>query len=171
MGLSRLSQLLSNTTGTSLYVFPDSIDATDSIENRGNSLTRPFYSLNRALAEAVRFSYQIGPNNDRFARCTIFLSPGTHRVTNRPGWIPDSVNNFRLRNGTTSSNFTQWNSDTIFDITNPNNALYKLNSIHGGIILPRGISIIGQDYRKTIIIPDYIPNPENDSIERAEIFN
>jgi hypothetical protein len=170
MGLSRLSQLLSNTTGTSLYVIPDSIDATDSIENRGNSLTRPFYSLNRAIAEAVRFSYQIGPNNDRFARCTIFLSPGTHRVTNRPGWIPDGSNNFRLRNGTTSSNFSQWDSNTIFDVTNPNNALYKLNSIHGGIFLPRGVSIIGQDYRKTVIIPDYVPNPENDSIELADIF-
>ena len=170
MGLSRLSQLLSNTTGTSLYVVPDSIDSTDSIENRGNSPTRPFYSLNRAIAEAVRFSYQIGPNNDRFARCTINLSPGIHRVTSRPGWIPDGSNNFRLRNGTTSSNFNQWDSNTIFDIANPNNALYKLNSIHGGIFLPRGVSIIGQDYRKTILIPDYIPDPENASIESTSIF-
>jgi hypothetical protein len=170
MGLSRLSQLLSNTTGRCLYVNPDSIDSTDTIENRGNSPTRPFYNLNRAIAEAVRFSYQVGPNNDRFARCTIILSPGIHRVTNRPGWIPDGTNNFRLRNGTTSSDFTQWDSNTNFDITTNNNALYKLNSVHGGIFLPRGVSIIGQDYRKTIIIPDYIPNPENDSIERAAIF-
>jgi microcystin-dependent protein len=170
MGLSRLSQLLSNTTGRCLYVNPDSIDSTDTIENRGNSPTRPFYNLNRAIAEAVRFSYQVGPNNDRFARCTIILSPGIHRVTNRPGWIPDGANNFRLRNGTTSSDFAQWDSNTNFDITTNNNALYKLNSVHGGIFLPRGVSIIGQDYRKTIIIPDYIPNPENDSIERAAIF-
>jgi hypothetical protein len=170
MGLSRLSQLLSNTTGRCLYVNPDSIDSTDTIENRGNSPTRPFYNLNRAIAEAVRFSYQVGPSNDRFARCTIILSPGIHRVTNRPGWIPDGTNNFRLRNGTTSSDFTHWDSNTNFDITTNNNALYKLNSIHGGIFLPRGVSIIGQDYRKTIIIPDYIPNPENDSIERAAVF-
>lgn len=170
MGLSRLSQLLSNTTGRTLYVNPDSIDATDSIENRGNSPTRPFYGLNRAIAEAVRFSYQIGPNNDRFARCTIVLSPGIHRVTNRPGWIPDGSNNFRLRDGTTSSDFTQWDVNTNFDIATTNNALYKLNSVHGGIFLPRGVSIIGQDYRKTIIIPDYIPNPENDSIEPAAVF-
>ena len=170
MGLSRLSQLLSNTTGRCLYVNPDSIDSTDTIENRGNSPTRPFYNLNRAIAEAVRFSYQVGPNNDRFARCTIILSPGIHRVTNRPGWIPDGANNFRLRNGTTSSDFAQWDINTNFDITTNNNALYKLNSVHGGIFLPRGVSIIGQDYRKTIIIPDYIPNPENDSIERAAIF-
>lgn len=170
MGLSRLSQLLSNTTGRTLYVNPDSIDATDSIENRGNSPTRPFYGLNRAIAEAVRFSYQTGQNNDRFARCTIILSPGYHRVTNRPGWIPDGASNFRLRNGTTSSDFPQWDINTNFDITTNNNALYKLNSIHGGIFLPRGVSIIGQDYRKTIIIPDYIPNPENDIIERCGIF-
>ncbi len=170
MGLSRLSQLLSNTTGRTLYVNPDSIDATDSIENRGNSPTRPFYGLNRAIAEAVRFSYQTGQNNDRFARCTIILSPGFHKVTNRPGWIPDGASNFRLRNGTTSSDFLQWDTNTNFDITTNNNALYKLNSIHGGIFLPRGVSIIGQDYRKTIIVPDYIPNPENDIIERCGLF-
>lgn len=170
MGLSRLSQLLSNITGRTLYVNPDSIDATDSIENRGNSPTRPFNGLNRAIAEAVRFSYQTGPNNDRFARCTIILSPGYHRVTNRPGWIPDGSNNFILRNGTTSSNFSQWDINTNFDFNSSNNALYKLNSIHGGIFLPRGVSIIGQDYRKTIIVPDYIPNPENDLIERCGVF-
>jgi microcystin-dependent protein len=170
MGLSRLSQLLTNISGRALYVNPDSIDATDSIENRGNSPTRPFVGLNRAISEAVRYSYQIGPNNDRFAKCTIFLSPGYHRVTNRPGWIPDGANNFKLRNGTTSSDFSQWNINTNFDITANNNALYKLNSIHGGIILPRGVSIIGQDYRKTIIVPDYIPNPENDTIESCALF-
>lgn len=170
MGLSRLSQLLSNTTGRTLYVNPDSIDSTDAIENRGNSPTRPFYSLNRAIAEAVRFSYQIGLNNDRFSRCTIILAPGIHRVTNRPGWIPDGANNFRLRDGTTSSDFPQWDSNTNFDITTENNALYKLNSVHGGIFLPRGVSIIGQDYRKTIIVPDYVPNPEDDTIERAAVF-
>jgi hypothetical protein len=170
MGLSRLSQLLSNTTGRTLYVNPDSIDATDSIENRGNSPTRPFNGLNRAIAEAVRFSYQSGPNNDRFARCTIILSPGYHRVTNRPGWIPNGSNNFLLRNGTSSSDFPQWDINTNFDILSSNNALYKLNSVHGGIFLPRGVSIIGQDYRKTIIVPDYVPNPENDIIERCGIF-
>lgn len=170
MGLSRLSQLLSNTTGRTLYVNPDSIDSTDSIENRGNSPTRPFYGLNRAIAEAVRFSYQIGPNNDRFARCTIILSPGIHKVTNRPGWIPDGANNFRLRNGTISSDFVQWDSNTNFDITTTNNALYKLNSIYGGIFLPRGVSIIGQDYRKTIIVPDYVPNPVNNAIGNGAVF-
>jgi hypothetical protein len=170
MGLSRLSQLLSNTTGRILYVNPDSIDATDSIENRGNSPTRPFYSLNRAIAEAVRFSYQIGPNNDRFARCTINLAPGIHRVTTRPGWIPFAANSFKIRNGTTSSDFTQWDSNTNFDITTENNALYKLNSIYGGIILPRGVSIIGQDYRKTIIVPDYVPDPENTNVGRSAVF-
>jgi hypothetical protein len=170
MGLSRLSQLLSNVTGRTLYVNSDSVDATDSIENRGNSPTRPFYSLNRAIAEAVRFSYQGGFNNDRTARCTISLAPGIYNVTNRPGWLPDGANNFRLRNGTTSSDFPQWDSNTNFDITTANNALYKLNSVHGGIFLPRGVSIIGQDYNKTIIVPDYVPNPENDSIERSAIF-
>jgi hypothetical protein len=48
--------------------------------------------------------------------------------------------------------------------------LYKLNCIHGGVIVPRGTSIIGMDLRKTKIRPTYVPNPENDNIERSAIF-
>ena len=43
--------------------------------------------------------------------------------------------------------------NTNFDLSDPNNALYKLNSIHGGVIVPRGTSIIGLDLRKTKIRP------------------
>ena len=58
MGLSRLDNFLKSVRGTILYVDPSSLDATDSIENQGNSLTRPFKTIQRALAEASRFSYQ-----------------------------------------------------------------------------------------------------------------
>jgi hypothetical protein len=54
--------------------------------------------------------------------------------------------------------------------TDPDNVLYKMNSINGGVILPRGTSIIGLDLRKTRIRPLYVPNPENDNIERSCIF-
>ncbi len=60
--------------------------------------------------------------------------------------------------------------DTNFDLNNPDNPLYKLNSVHGGVIVPRGTSIVGMDLRKTKIRPLYVPNPENDNIERSCLF-
>ena len=170
MGLSRLDNFLKNSRGEILYVDPSNIDSTDSILNQGNSLARPFKTIQRALIEAARFSYQSGLDNDRFGKTTIMLYPGEHVVDNRPGWIPDGANNFRLRNGFTSSDFPPFDLTTNFDLSVADNALYKLNSVHGGVIVPRGTSIIGMDLRKTKIRPTYVPNPENDNIERSAIF-
>ena len=170
MGLSRLDNFLKSVRGTIIYVDPNSLDSTDSIENQGNSLTRPFKTIQRALIEASRFSYQRGLNNDRFGKTTILLYPGDHVVDNRPGWIPDGSNNYRLRNGSSSTDFPAFDLTTNFDVTTQDNQLYKLNSIHGGVIVPRGTSIVGLDLRKTKIRPKYVPNPENDNIERSTIF-
>ena len=170
MPLSRLDNFLKNVRGNILYVNPNDLDATDSIENQGNSLTRPFKTIQRALVEASRFSYQKGLDNDRFGKTTILLYPGEHIVDNRPGWIPDGADNYKLRNGTTSDNFPAWSLTTNFDLSTDDNALYKMNSVYGGIILPRGTSIVGLDLRKTKIRPRYVPNPENDNIERSAIF-
>ena len=41
---------------------------------------------------------------------------------------------------------------------------------HGGVIVPRGVSIVGQDLRKCKIRPKYVPDPENADIERSAIF-
>ena len=170
MPLSRLDNFLKNVRGNIIYVSPNDLDATDSIENRGNSMGRPFITIQRALLEASRFSYQQGLDNDRFGKTTIYLGPGEHTVDNRPGWIPDGTNNFRLRDGTTSGDFTALSTASNFDITSSNNILYKLNSIYGGVIIPRGISLVGQDLRKVKIRPLYVPNPENSNIERSALF-
>ena len=170
MGLSRLDNFLKNARGNILYVNPNDLDATDSIQNQGNSLTRPFKTIQRALIEASRFSYQKGLDNDRFGKTTILLYPGEHIVDNRPGWIPDPSGNFTLRDGTTSTDFSPWSLTTNFDLTTANNALYKMNSVFGGIIMPRGTSLVGLDLRKTKIRPKYIPNPENTSIEKSALF-
>ena len=170
MGLSRLDNFLKNARGNILYVNPNDLDATDSIENQGNSMAKPFKTIQRALIEASRFSYQKGKDNDRFDKTTILLFPGEHLVDNRPGWIPDGAGNFRLRNGSQSTELTEFNLTSNFDITRPENDLYKLNSVHGGVILPRGTSIVGLDLRKTKIRPTYVPNPENDNIETSAIF-
>jgi len=170
MGLSRLDNFLKSVRGVILYVDPNSLDSTDSIENQGNSLTRPFKTIQRALAESARFSYQRGLDNDRFGKTTILIYPGDHLVDNRPGWIPDGTGNFRLRSGVTSGDFPAWDLITNYDLTSTNNALYKLNSIHGGVIIPRGTSLVGLDLRKTKIRPKYVPNPVNNNIEKSTIF-
>lgn len=148
---------------------PNSLDATDSIENQGNSLTRPFKTIQRALIEAARFSYQRGSDNDTYGKTTILLYPGEHLIDNRPGWIPDT-NNFKLRNNNTSTDFTEFTLSSNFDLEDTNNQLYKLNSVHGGVIVPRGTSIVGLDLRKTKIRPKYVPDPTDESIDRSTIF-
>ena len=170
MGLSRLDNFLKNTKGEILYVDPNNLDSTDSVQNQGNSLARPFKTIQRALIEAARFSYQKGVDNDRFGKTTIVLYPGEHVVDNRPGWIPISSNNYRLRSGATSGNLSPFDTTTNFDLRDDDNILYKLNSIYGGVIVPRGTSIVGMDLRKTKIIPRYVPDPTNDQIERSAIF-
>ena len=170
MGLSRLDNFLKSTRGTILYVDPGSLDSTDSIENQGNSLTRPFKTIQRALIESARFSYQRGLDNDRFGKTTILVYPGDHIVDNRPGLIPVGNNQYKTRGGVSTNDLPQYELNSNFDLSNPNNELYKLNSVHGGVILPRGTSIVGLDLRKTIIRPKYVPNPELDAIERSAIF-
>ena len=170
MGLSRLENFLKSARGTILYVNPNDLDATDSVENQGNSLTRPFKTIQRALIESSRFSYQKGMDNDRFGKTTIVVYPGEHLVDNRPGWIPDGASNYRLRNGTVSNDLPAFDSTSNFDLSSADNELYKLNSIYGGVIIPRGTSLVGMDLRKTKIRPKYVPNPTNDNIERSAIF-
>ena len=170
MGLSRLDNFLKSSRGTILYVNPNDLDSTDSIENLGNSLTRPFRTIQRALVEAARFSYQRGLNNDRFGNTTILIYPGEHVIDNRPGFIPDGLNTYRMRNGLTTDDLPAFDLNSNFDVNTATNELYKLNSIHGGVIVPRGTSVVGLDLRKTKLRPKYVPDPENDSVESSAIF-
>ena len=173
MPLSRLDNFLKNVRGNIIYVNPNDLDATDAVENQGNSLGRPFITIQRALIEAARFSYQQGLDNDRFGKTTVILYPGEHVVDNRPGLIPDdSVSPIRYieRQGTTTLDFPPFSTTSDFDLSSTNNILHKLNSIFGGVIVPRGVSVVGLDVRKTKIRPTYVPNPLNDNIESSAIF-
>ena len=170
MALSRLSNFLKNVKGNIIYVDPNSLDSTDSIENQGNSLTRPFKTIQRALIEAARFSYQRGKKNDRFLKTTILLYPGEHYIDNRPGWIPSGQDQFTLRGNLEINATIELDFESNFDIFDSSNDLYPLNSIYGGVIVPRGTSIVGLDLRKTKLRPLYVPNPENDDIERSALF-
>ena len=141
----------------SLYVNPNDLDSTDDISNQGNSLTRPFKTIQRALLEAARFSYQVGLNNDKFDKTTIMLYPGEHVIDNRPGYSIDNSGTIRDVNGIIRG-LSEFNGVSIFDLNNPSNELYKYNSIHGGLIIPRGTSIVGMDLRKTKLRPKYVPD-------------
>ena len=116
MGLSRLSNFLKNVKGNIIYVDPNSLDSTDSVENQGNSLTRPFKTIQRALIEAARFSYQRGKKNDRFLKTTILLYPGEHYIDNRPGWIPIGQDSYLTRGGSTIQAVLDWDFQSNFDI-------------------------------------------------------
>jgi hypothetical protein len=181
MALSRLENFLKNAEGNILYVNPSDFDATDSIENQGNSLTRPFKTIQRALIEAAKFSYQSGRNNDKIDKTTILVYPGTHYIDNRPGFSiqpnPSSPNTalYKRRTGkdtwVTDTSLSEFTNSTNFDVLDSNNDLYKFNSVTGGVILPRGTSIIGLDLRKTKIRPLYVPDPNDPNIELSSIFN
>ena len=175
MPLNKLENFLKNAEGRIIYVSPADLDSTDSILNQGNSPTQPFKTIQRALLEAARFSYQKGRDNDLIEKTTILLHPGEHIIDNRPGFSMDNTNGVVLKkpNGdevTDVSGTLNLSLESNFDLTQEDNLLYKFNSIHGGVIVPRGTSIVGYDLRKTKIRPKYVPNPTDDSVPYSSIF-
>ena len=146
MALTRLKNIITSRTGRIIYVNPDDFDSSDAIDNRGNSALRPFKTLQRALLEVARFSYRVGLSNDEFDAFSIYLYPSEYIIDNRPGEI-------------LYTEIPPLDANSNFDLTSSNNVLYKFNSVEGGVIVPRGCSIIGSDLRRTKIIPKYIPYP------------
>jgi len=173
--LNKLDNFIKNTEGRILYVSPADLDSTDSILNTGNSLARPFKTIQRALIEAARFSYIKGNSNDETEKTTILLMPGEHIVDNRPGWsiFNDSGTAKVIRSDSSTAEVVPadfyLSLESNFDLTQSANHLYRFNSVHGGAIVPRGVSIVGLDLRKTKVRPKYIPNP-TDSTPNSAIF-
>jgi hypothetical protein len=175
MGLNKLDNFIKNTEGRILYVSPSDLDSTDSISNQGNSLAQPFKTLQRALLEAARFSYQRGNSNDDVEKTTILLMPGAHTVDNRPGFsVYDDNGTARAvsPSGQTSAaiDTLSLTLNSVFDLTQDDNILYKFNSVNGGVVVPRGTSIVGLDLRKTKIRPKYVPNPTDSTVPNSAIF-
>ena len=168
MALTRLDNLISSKTGKYLYVSPDDFNASDELNNRGNSPVRPFKSLQRAFLEISRFSYLPGgPDNDRFDQFTVMVMPGKHYVDNRPGLMStDGIDQFSFDQA-----LSEWTDNSNLDIGDPNNCLYKFNNTEGGAIIPRGSSIIGYDLRRTSVHPLYVPDPADRLEKRSAIFN
>ena len=175
MPLNKLENFIRNTEGRILYVNPNDLDATDSIENQGNSLTKPFKTIQRALLESARFSYLRGDNNDIVEKTTILLFPGEHIIDNRPGYAIKSVGGVATAVSPSGAETVAQNELSLtltsnFDLTQSENILHKFNSIYGGVVVPRGTSIVGLDLRKTKIRPRYVPNPTDDLLAKSAIF-
>ena len=175
MPLNKLDNFIKNTEGRILYVSPSDLDSTDSISNQGNSLAQPFKTLQRALLEAARFSYQKGNSNDDVEKTTILLMPGAHTIDNRPGFAvyDNGVEARAVAPGGATSPAIDTLSlelDSNFDLTQEDNILYKFNSVNGGVIVPRGTSVVGLDLRKTKLRPKYVPNPTDSNVASSAIF-
>ena len=147
MPLNKLENFIKNTEGRILYVNPNDLDSTDAIDNQGNSLTKPFKTIQRALIESARFSYVAGNDNDLVERTTILLFPGEHTLDNRPGFgirneagVAKAISRSGAATGAINTFTLTLNSN--FDLTQEDNILYKFNSVDGGVIVPRGTSIV-----------------------------
>jgi hypothetical protein len=176
MPLNKLDNFIKNVDGRTLYVNPNDLDATDSITNTGNSLAQPFKTIQRALLEAARFSFVSGKDNDLVEKTTILVWPGEHLIDNRPGFaIYDNGGTAYAvpptgGTGSPAQGVLSLELDSNFDLTQEDNILYKFNSINGGVVVPRGTSIVGLDLRKTKLRPKYVPNPTDPLVAKSAIF-
>ena len=117
----------------------------------GYTASRPFKTINRAVIEAAiitsRSYLDITP-----APCgdlvSIVLAPGVHTVYNGLG----------------SATVDAWNAD----FTPTPAQLQQFNdTTTGGLIIPRGASLISLDLRKTILRPDFVPAPKNEEADHS----
>lgn len=109
----------------------------------GYTAARPFKTINRAAIEAAIITsktwYTYSDPRAHVDCVTIVLSGGVHIVLNDPG--------------SSSTSLTSWG--TTKDPTNAE--LIAFNPTTGGVLLPRGCSMHGQDLRKTSVRPNWAP--------------
>ena len=127
---------------TLLFVGTSFDDADDSLSNDGSA--RPFATLNRACIEVARRSILPGrPDKIYNNRFVIVLLPGDNVVENSRGVSREDFDDLVGQYTSTSTLIPE--------------ELLKFNPEQGGLILPRGTSIVGLDQYKTVIRPTYYP--------------
>lgn len=148
--LNRWVPMLSSFFGgaqTAIFVGSEFPEASDDLTNDG--VARPFATLNRAMLEVARRSVLAGRQDDVFnARFTIILLPGRNVVYNEPG--------------ISLSQFESTTAPFVRDQEVPQDVLRLFNSPSGGLLVPRGTSIVGLDLRKTVLVPTYYPHWSRD---------
>lgn len=133
-----------------VFVAPEFPYSNDSPLNNGQSL--PYQTLTRAVIELTKISIQAAATGVGESgvtnRYTIYVAPSLITANNGPGV---SVPNFTV-------NFSQnpYIEPTIAE-------LQQFNTESGGLVIPRGISIIGMDLKKCQIHPTYVPSFKNPS--------
>ena len=139
--ISAQSPTFSGST-TLIFVGTDFPEASDDLSNDGSA--RPFATLNRAVIEVGRRSILKNRSDDVFNdKFVIMLLPGDNTVLNDPG--------------ISSQDFIAQNADFVANQALPLSTLRTFNPVDGGVLLPRGTSIVGFDLRKTILRPTYKP--------------
>jgi hypothetical protein len=159
-----------------LYVSVDDENASDLPENDGSNINRPFKTIERALIEAAKRSYvgpgkgieQGEPGADLFENFTILLFPGEYIIDNTPGVKEDGITPYTAAD--ISEEIKSRPGEPYHTTTSFANELKKFNPKEGGLIVPRGTSIVGLDLRKTLIRPKYVPDPANDEVGRSALF-
>lgn len=117
----------------------------------GYSMQRPFKSLARAYAEVSRRSILAGTSNDIHDRAVIIYD------------ISDGY----LWNGTGAPTVNLWTEGRVTD-----DQLRMLNdATRPGLIHPRGCTVIGVDYRRSVLRPLFVPSGNGNAITgRAPIL-
>jgi len=108
----------------------------------GYTSARPFKTINRAAIEAAIITsknwYTYSDPRAHVDCVTIVLSGGVHIVLNDPGSSSTSLASWGASKDPTSAELIAFNPST------------------GGVLLPRGCSMRGQDLRKTTIRPNWV---------------
>jgi hypothetical protein len=132
---------LGGTGGLVVFVAPEFPNSTDSLANDGQTV--PFLTINRAVIEVTKnvISDALAGLSTGTNRYLIVLATGRHCVINGPG--------------TSSDTFDVVYNSPYTTITQAQ--LQQFNQIDGGLILPRGVSIIGMDLKKCEVRPTYVP--------------
>jgi hypothetical protein len=170
--LTRLTNVLTSGTPFTIYVNPHSNNATDAPSNKGINANTPFKTIQRALIQAAALSAGLatGGVDDLYDLVSIKLEVGSYRVENSPG----------QPNTNTINTITELNKDGDFEQVcapyahfNPSGielaADQQPTNIFGGLIVPRGVSIIGSDLRKAKIRPIYT-GVNTGNIRRTSVF-
>ena len=112
----------------------------------GYTEAQPFKSIERACIEAaIITAYDYWNNNDiPRQQVSIVVAPGEYEIANGTG--NDSVDEW--------CNELTPDQDEL-ETFNPNDV--------GGVILPRGCSMVSLDLRKTIFRPKFVPEPANEN--------
>jgi hypothetical protein len=118
---------------------------TNQMVTAGYTAQKPFKTIQRAALEVARIQNGLGQDAQSFDRFVIKCAAGVFAIDNALG----------------SSSVSAWADDTV-----PSDAqLRAMNSVdYPGVILPRGVSVIAEDLRKTVIRPLYVP-PKTGNID------